>query len=240
MSKIRIRRNLKDIWNAFMVKEAVFSENDIPICPTTSDTIPKRLVSYREAKTIFNSRKKTEPDFHEGAFVHFYLDDQVFDGEKTGIWTHPKKAYEVLRHFEGIIVPDFSTYPDFPEPLKRWNYYRMYAFGHWYGTLCRKNVIVQARWDDEDSFSYCFDGIREGDMVAIGTVASGLREKESGERFERGLKELIRRKRPSALLVYGGTDSPIFRELEKEGMRIIRFRSKTDIRLGGCRHVKEA
>lgn len=240
MNKIKIRRNLKDIWNAFMVKGAVFSENDIPVCPTTLDAIPKRLVSYKEAKTIFNKRKKEEPDFHDDSVVHFFLGDQAFDGEKTSIWAHPKKAYEVLKHFEGIIIPDFSTYLDFPEPLKRWNYYRMYAFGYWYGVICRKKVMTQARWDYKESFSYCFDGIREGDMVAIGTVASGLKEKENRERFEEGLRELIKRKHPSALLIYGGTNSPIFKELEKEGVRIIRYRSETDIHLGGLsKNAKE-
>lgn len=240
MSKIKIRRNLKDIWNAFMVKGAIFSKNDIPICPTTSDTIPKKLISYKEAKTIFNRQKKRETDFHYDVFVHFYLDDQAFDGEMTSIWRHPKKAYEVLKHFEGIIIPDFSTYLDFPEPLKRWNYYRMYAFGYWYGILCQKKVIAQARWDYPESFSYCFDGIREGDMVAIGTIASGLKEKENRERFEQGLKELIRAKHPSALLIYGGINLPIFKELVIKGIQIVHFQSEIDVRLGGSkRYVKE-
>lgn len=91
-----------------------------------------------------------------------------------------------------------------------------------------------------ESFSYCFDGIREGDMVAIGSVASGLKEKRNRDRFETGLKELVRTKCPSALLVYGGTNSPIFKELEREGIQIIRYQSETDIRLGGRhKYVKE-
>lgn len=107
----------------------------------------------------------------------------------------------------------------------------MYAFGYWYGTLCQKKVIVQARWDYSESVSYCFDGILEGYRVAIGTVASWLKEKEKRESFEHGLKELVKKKYPSALLIYGGTNSPVFGELEKEGMRIIRYRSETDRRL---------
>lgn len=223
-----------------MVKNASFTENDMPICPTTAGALPERLISYKEAKTIFNKRKGKEPHFHEGSFVHFYLDDQAFDGKRTSIWLYPKKAYEILKHFEGIIVPDFSTYSDFPEPLKRWNYYRMNAFGYWYGTLCGKRVINQARWDYQDSFSYCFDGIRKGDAVAIGTVASGLKEGQNKERFEEGLKELIRTKHPSALLIYGGTNSPIFKALEQEGIRIVRYQSETDthFRKDG-RYVKE-
>ena len=43
---------LKDIWNAFMVEKAEFSEHDIPLCPTTASVIPKALISYEEAKKI--------------------------------------------------------------------------------------------------------------------------------------------------------------------------------------------
>lgn len=92
----------------------------------------------------------------------------------------------------------------------------MYAFGYWYGTICKKNVIVQARWDYEDSFSYCFDGIKEGDMVCIGTVASGLKKLENRERFEIGLKELIKLKHPPILIIIGTINIPIFKEIEKK------------------------
>lgn len=77
-------------------------------------------------------------------------------------------------------------------------------------------------------------------MVAIGTIASGLKEKENRERFEQGLKELIRAKHPSALLIYGGINLPIFKELEIKGIQIVHFQSEIDVRLGGSkRYVKE-
>lgn len=233
-----IRKSNKDIWNAFMVKGASFSKNDIPLCPTTAVEVPKKVISYKEARTIYKKEIKKNPDFKEDSYVHFYIDDYVFDGKRKGIWVNPKEGYKVLSHFEGIIVPDFSTYLDFPYPLKLWNYYRMYAFGYWHGTICRKNVIVQARWDYKDSFSYCFDGIKEGDMVCIGTVASGLKKLENRERFEIGLKELIRLKHPSILIIIGTINIPIFKEIEKEGIKIIHFQSETDLILGGYKHVK--
>lgn len=37
-----IRKSNKDMWNAFMVKGASFSKNDIPLCPTTAVEVPKR------------------------------------------------------------------------------------------------------------------------------------------------------------------------------------------------------
>ena len=48
------RNGLRDMWNAFMVKGAKFSPNDIPLCPTTATSLPVRLISYDEAKCIHN------------------------------------------------------------------------------------------------------------------------------------------------------------------------------------------
>ena len=53
MLKSQIRKNCKDIWNAFMVKGATFSKNDIPLCPTTAVEVPKKVISYKEARTIY-------------------------------------------------------------------------------------------------------------------------------------------------------------------------------------------
>ena len=119
-----IRTGCKDIWNAFMVKYANFSENDIPICPTTANKIPCELVSYTKAKTIYNSHmKKGDKNFFVDAYVHFYIDDYKFDGSRRGIWTNYDSAFNILRHFAGIITPDLSTYPNFPFPIKISNTY---------------------------------------------------------------------------------------------------------------------
>ncbi len=196
------RRNCKDIWNAFMVDGAEFSINDIPLCPSTTDDFPKSIITYSEAKTIYNREIKSDKDFHCESFVCFYEDDQNFDGP-NGIWNYPKRAYEILRHFDGIIAPDFSTYLDFPKPLKLYNLYRMNAFGYWYGQICKRKVIVNARWDFSDSFDSCFDGIREGDIISIGILAGGLKNKIYHHIFERGLKYLVMSKSIRKIILYG-------------------------------------
>ena len=45
------RSGLIDIWNAFMVENADFSNHDIPLCPTTATSIPSKLIGYDEAKS---------------------------------------------------------------------------------------------------------------------------------------------------------------------------------------------
>ena len=59
-----IRKSNKDMWNAFMVKGASFSKNDIPLCPTTAVEVPKKVISYKEARTIYKKEIKKNPDLN--------------------------------------------------------------------------------------------------------------------------------------------------------------------------------
>lgn len=62
----------------------------------------------------------------------------------------------------------------------------MRAFGYWYGTMCRKQVINNVRWGTEETYEYCFDGIEENSTVAIGTVGGSPYKLIDRERFEKG------------------------------------------------------
>lgn len=235
---IGLRRGIVDLWNAFMVDGAEFaSGTDIPICPTTASALPERLISWREAKKLHKREiGRGNKDYRVDAYIHFYIDDQYFDGLFTGIWFHSKRALKVISHFAGIIAPDFSTYADFPDPLVRWNYYRMSAFGYWIGSLGIP-VIVNARWGWQETWSYCWDGIRPGDMVSIGTVGSGLKKKINRYQFEQGFDELIRRIHPPVIVVYGSATHPCFEKARAAGIQIVAFPSETSERFARrCRH----
>jgi len=216
-----------------MVSGAKFSANDIPYCPTTAITFPKKIITYKEAKEEYRIQlRKGNKAFVSDAFVCFYEDDHEFDSI-FGIWFRSKQAYKILSHFSGIITPDFSLYQDFPLPLKLWNTYRMRAFGYWYGTLCGHAVINNARWGTHETYWYCFDGIPENSVVAIGTVGGSPRKLEDRERFERGLKELVRRLHPHTIIVYGSANYKCFKELEEQGITILTYPSKTNKAFAG-------
>ena len=85
------RSSCKDLWNAFMVEGASFSSNDIPLCPSYNPYgFPKDLISFAKAKTLYNKEiRNGNKDFHYDAFIHFYCDDQHFDGPKNSIWHYP-------------------------------------------------------------------------------------------------------------------------------------------------------
>lgn len=223
-----VRSGCKDIWNAFMVDGARFSVHDIPFCPSTATTAPKALISFSNAKSIYKKEiTSNNLQFHNDAFVHFCIDDQKFDG-KSGIWSNPYSALEILNHFGGVITPDFSTYADFPDPLKRWNTYRMRAFGLWLSQY-HIPIINNVRWGDTETWEYSFDGLPHDSILFIGTIASGLRELANRPTFNAGLNELVRRLRPHTLIIYGSANYPIFEELAEQGIKILPFSSDTSI-----------
>ena len=225
------RRNIKDIWNAFMVDGADFNNSnyDIPFCPTTvkKSEIPNEIITYSEAVTLFHKMIKEDKDFKYDAYVCFYEDDQNFDGKRRGIWTFPKNAYGILQHFSGIITPDFSTYQDFPIALKIYNTYRMRAFGYWYGIKCENKVINNVRWGSKETYNFCFEGIPKNSIVAIGTVGGSPFKLLDRQRFEDGLDEMVRRLHPYGIIVYGSAKYPCFEKLKGQGIRIFEFPSRT-------------
>ena len=228
----KIRKSCKDIWNAFMVRGAKFSANDIPYCPTTAKSIPQNLISFAQAKTIYNKhRKASDKNFFENDFVHFYIDDYKFDG-KSGIWFDYKKSAEIFQHFAGIITPDFSTCADFPEPLKIYNTYRMRVFGYWYGKILGISVINNVRWGTEETFQYCFDGIEQNSIVAIGTVASNLQNVTDYKIFSAGFGRMLEVLKPHTIIVYGSDKYPCFDRV-REKIKVVHFHSEQDLALRG-------
>ena len=211
------RKGCKDVWNAFMTKGALYSNNDIPYCPTTAKTVPKGLIGFDETKQI------PHPEF----FVHFYMDDYKFDGER-GIWRRPQTALDRLRQYAGVITPDFSPYQDMPEPLKIYNVFRSRTFGYWLAAE-GVSVINNVRWGTSETYRYCFDGLPRDSILAIGTVASGLRNLYDRRRFENGLAEMVDRLYPHTIIVYGSANYECFNELRKSGINIVCFQSKTSL-----------
>lgn len=216
------RTGLKDVWNAFMLDGAEFTSNDIPLCPTTSEQLPSDIITWDEAKAIYKRHRiKKDLIFKHDAFVCWYMDDYKFDGPR-GIWHDYDFALKVLRHFAGVITPDFSTYQDFPEPIKVYNTYRMRAFGYWLG----KNgiaVINNVRWGTSETYRYCFDGISQNSIVAIGTVGGNPRKYEDRIRFENGLKQLVKTLNPHTIVVYGSANYCCFEKLKMQDINILSF-----------------
>lgn len=224
---ITVRKGCKDIWNAYMAEGALYSSHDIPLCPTTATALPRVIITWEEAKAIYKQNISVKKDFLYDAFVCFYIDDYKFDGPR-GIWHDADHALAVLCHFVGVITPDFSTYQDFPEPIKIYATYRMRLMGYWLG----KNglaVINNVRWGTEETYRYCFDGIPKNSVICIGTVGGSPRKYVDRDRFETGLLEMVRVLQPHTIIVYGSANYKCFEKLKAQGIIIMVFPSQTSM-----------
>lgn len=150
--------------------------------------IPKDLIGFNYAKT---SKEKN-------VGIHFYVDDYQFER----LWNAPEKYIDVLAEYDCILSPDFSLYMDMPMPMKIWNIYRSRQIGAYYQSQGIK-VIPTISWAEEETFEFCFQGIPKGSIVSVSTI--GVKQNsEALQIWENGMREMINRIEPSAILVYGG------------------------------------
>lgn len=148
------RRGCKDVFHAFLVKNATYDTNlEIP-CIKPDNCIPQKLISF--SKAIGGK------DYD--CFVHFYEDDASFER----IWNNPQKYIPILKKYKGIITPDFGIYRDMPLVMQQWNTYRNRAIGCW---LQDNGIptIANVRWGDERTFSFCCAGAPKNSIIAIGS-----------------------------------------------------------------------
>lgn len=138
----------------------------------------------------------TSQDHTKG--IHFYVDDYQFER----IWNDPHKYIDVLRDFDCVLTPDFSLYMDMPIAMKIWNVFRSRLIGQMMQDE-GLTVIPTVSWAEPETFDFCFDGLPEGGVLSISTVGV-KRDPGAFEVWKAGTAELIKRKKPSALLVYGG------------------------------------
>lgn len=230
------RPGIKDIWwNAFMVQNCLnWDEGDIPKCFTRKIEIPKILLTWPEAINLHNKAIKNDKNYKNDAYICFYCDDYFFDGPK-GIWNNYYKAIEIIKHFNGIITPDFSTYKDFPYPLKAWNTYRMRAFGFWCSSQ-GINVINNVRWSP-DTIQICFKGIPKKSIVCLGVIASNLKNSKNRPEYEYYLNLMIKELQPMIILIYGSARYQFFKELQNQGIIVKSYqtaRNRKKASAGDC------
>lgn len=150
--------------------------------------IPKEIIGFNYAKT--NKEKNVG--------VHFYLDDYQFER----IWNNPSDYLDILSEYECVFTPDFSLYMDMPMAMKLWNVYRSRLIGQFLQSYGIK-VIPTISWAEQDTFEFCFDGILKGSIVSISTIGV-KKDSESLNIWKNGVDEMIKKIKPSTILVYGG------------------------------------
>ena len=210
MSKENSTRNgCKDVFHAFLVKNAQFdTELEIP-CIKPESSIPQKLIPFSKAVggTDYN------------CFVHFYEDDANFER----LWNNPQKYLPVLHKYKGVITPDFSLYRDMPLVMQQWNTYRSRAIGHW----LQENgipVIPNVRWGDDRTYDLCCAGVPRNSTIAIGSHGC-IKLLQERPYFINGLDYAVRKLRPKIVIVYGTAPEYIFDKYREQGIEIMQFDS---------------
>lgn len=143
----------------------------------------------------FNYAKGCEdPEIHG---IHFFVDDYQF----TRLWRDPDRYLSMLRKFQAVCAPDFSTYTDFPKAMQVWSHYRK----HWLGAYWQMHgirVIPTISWSDHDSYDWCFDEEPMESTVIISSVGTQA-DPETRALFLDGYKEMMQRLRPKKIILYG-------------------------------------
>ena len=155
--------------------------------------VPKN-VTYINSE--FTKRIK-DVDERKSTWVMFYEWDWKFDC----YWRYPKRYAKYLQTFAGVITPQFSVYLDLPLALQIYSVYQSRWLGAYWESLGIP-VIPDVSWGKEDSYDFCFSGLRKHSVIAIGNQYNSFPEIDLYY-FQKGLDELYDRVEPSAVLYYG-------------------------------------
>lgn len=207
MTTQSLRPGCKDVFHAFLVKNADYEGYDeIPVLQPTY-ILPNRIITFSKAL-------RTQ-DYNQ--WVCFYEDDAAF----IRLWNNPVKYLPVLKRFNGVITPDFSLYRDMPLCMQKWNIYRSRAIGVW----LQENgisVIPNVRWGDCRTHRTSCLGIAARSTIAIGSLGA-VKDIITRADFEKGLEYVIHTLIPSALIVYGSAPEAIFGKYRNSGINILQF-----------------
>ena len=166
----------------------VFGKWNIPIVKKCKlDLVGVNLIGYPDIKT-------NDIDENRGRGIHFYIDDYKMEG----LYYNPERSIHRIAQYKFVITPDYSIYRDMPKAVQLFNVFR----SRWCGAFWQSKgmtVIPNVSWGDSTTFEFCFDGIEEGSIVAVGTIGC----KRSKLAFMRGYNEMLKRIKPSAIICYG-------------------------------------
>lgn len=184
MNSFEMRRNPLFLRNSF----ESYGKYDIPLVKKQEILLSGvGLLSFSDTKT-----SDLECNTNKG--VHFFIDDYRFEG----VYNHPEKSLSRLSQYAFLLTPDFSTYAE----MDLWRQIESVAKNRWCGAYWQSKglkVIPTVSWSTSRSYDFCFDGIENGSVIAIGMI--GCKRNKKG--FLRGYEVMMNKIHPSAILCFG-------------------------------------
>lgn len=181
----------------------LFMRNDYDPCGRWGiSRIKKQEICLEEVSLIACSDTKyNDNEENKKRGVHFFVDDYRFEG----VYRNPSKSLPKYAQYEFLLTPDYSMYAD----MNPWRQLESVAHSRWCGAYWQSKgltVIPTVSWSTPGSYSYCFDGIEKGSIVAVGMIGC----KNSILAFMKGYRTMLDRVEPKAIICFG---SP-FKEME--------------------------
>ena len=173
----------------------------------------EQFIPFNYAKGCNNPDKKG---------VHFFLHDYQF----RRLWDMPERYMLLLQRFDCVCTPDYSLYTDMPKAMQIYHHYKKQWMGA-YWQACGLTVIPTVSWSDDESFTWCFDGLPQGGAVAVSSVGC-LRDNNSQGRFMKGYNVMLDKLRPAQILFYGSVPDSIAGTVIQIGSFQNRFRQRKE------------
>ena len=162
-------------WKIPLIRKQKIDVNDI------------RLIACSDTKANDNEANKKNG-------VHFFVDDYRFNG----IYDNPERSLNKYSQYKFLLTPDFSTYAD----MNLWRQLESVAKNRWVGAYWQSKgltVIPTISWGLSQSYEFCFDGIEEGSIAAIGMIGC----KRAKMQFMRGYNAMLEKIQPSKIICFG-------------------------------------
>lgn len=138
--------------------------------------------------------RRNDNEINTAKGVHFFVDDYRFEG----IYKNPERTLEKYSQYAFLLTPDFSTYAD----MNYWRQIESIAHSRWVGAYWQNQgllVVPTISWSDAQSYSFCFDGVEKGSVVAVGMI--GCKHEKLG--FMCGYNAMLEKIEPSAVICFG-------------------------------------
>lgn len=222
--KRRKRGLLPDVFGAYILNNAqVEGKYDLPLVGYFGDEFPDYIALYTN---LFEYHKT------KNTAVAFFQYDEQFDSINS-IWNAIclkkekllRKYKERFKNIQFVICPDYSITGDMPKAMQIFNIYRSRIVGIWLRDYCGCTLIPNLRFNNSNSYDFCFDGIAYGSVVCL-SILGLCAKKEDVCNLKNGLHEAIKRIRPKTIILYGECEQKkyfsIFSEVINEKIPIIK------------------
>lgn len=185
-----------NITSKSMRLNQLFTRNEFPSCGEWGiPLVKKQEVELKNVSLIACSdTRPKDNETNRKCGVHFFVDDYRFNG----IYRQPEKSLEKYSQYSFLLTPDFSTYAD----MSLWRQLESVAHNRWCGAYWQSKglkVIPTISWSTPSSYKFCFDGVEQNSIVAVGMI--GCKRNKSG--FMRGYNAMLERLNPKAIICFG-------------------------------------